>query len=91
MYRYFIQPQLNKMNNSLIGYELLIRKHTDNGWRIPKLFSEIPAPVIADTLTETTAKLVLKIGSVSVNLNRTQMMNAQINAALINAQDQYAP
>ncbi|PIO85368.1 EAL domain-containing protein [Pediococcus damnosus] len=91
MYRCFIQPQLNKMNNSLIGYELLIRKHTDNGWRIPKLFSEIPAPVIADTLTETTAKLVLKIGSVSVNLNRTQMMNAQINAALINAQDQLRP
>ncbi|WPC16791.1 EAL domain-containing protein [Pediococcus inopinatus] len=91
MYRYFIQPQLNKMNNSLIGYELLIRKHSDNGWQVPKLFSEIPAPVIADMLAETTAKLVLKIGSVSVNLNRTQMMNKQINAALIKAQDQLRP
>ncbi|KZU71814.1 protein containing diguanylatecyclase/phosphodiesterase domain 2 [Lactiplantibacillus plantarum] len=30
MYRYFIQPQLDKFNNSLIGYEMLIRyRETD--------------------------------------------------------------
>lgn len=91
MYRYFIQPQLNKVNNSLIGYELLIRHLTADGWRPPKYFSDIPATTIAGMLTATTAKLVLKIGSVSVNLNRTQMMNAEINDALIQSQDQLRP
>lgn len=91
MYRYFIQPQLNKINQSLIGYELLIRKLTEHGWRPPEYFSDIPAAVLADTLVATTAKLILKVGSVSVNLNRTQMMNPQINAALIRSQDQLRP
>ncbi|WP_412989326.1 EAL domain-containing protein [Pediococcus siamensis] len=91
MYRYFIQPQLSKVNNSLIGYELLIRRFTADGWRPPKYFSDIPATVVADMLTATTKKLILKIGSVSVNLNRTQMMNPAINAALIQSQDQLRP
>lgn len=91
MYRYFIQPQLNKVNNSLIGYELLIRRRTADGWRPPKYFSDIPTTVIADMLTKATKKLVLKIGSVSVNLNRTQMMNKEINLALIRSQDALRP
>lgn len=91
MYRYFIQPQLDKANNSLIGYELLMKKHTTEGWRPPKHFSDIPAAVIADTLVKTTEKLSLKIGSVSVNLNRTQLMNPQIDDAIIKSQMQLRP
>lgn len=91
MYRYFIQPQLNKVNNSLIGYELLIRRRTTDGWRPPKHFSDIPVSIIAEMLTAATSRLVFKIGSVSVNLNRTQMMDPKINAALIRSQDQLRP
>ncbi|MFD0898071.1 EAL domain-containing protein [Loigolactobacillus binensis] len=86
MYRYFIQPQLNKINKTLIGYELLMKKRTTAGWRPPKHFSDIPAKIIADTLIATTEQLALKIGSVSVNLNRTQLMDPQITQAIIRSQ-----
>ncbi|MFD1318868.1 EAL domain-containing protein [Loigolactobacillus zhaoyuanensis] len=91
MYRYFIQPQLNKINNSLIGYELLMKKHTPDGWRPPHHFSDIPAKVIAETLIATTEQLALKIGSVSINLNRTQLMDPQIDEAIIRSQMQLRP
>lgn len=91
MYRYFIQPQLNKANQSLIGYELLMKQHTSRGWQPPVSFSALPAPVIADTLRQTAQKLVLKIGSVSVNLNRMQMLNHQIQTALIDVQNELRP
>ncbi|TDG73908.1 hypothetical protein C5L31_001172 [Secundilactobacillus malefermentans] len=91
MYRYFIQPELNKMTQSLIGYELLIKIHTDQGWRPPECFAKVPVREIADRLVETTAKLVLKVGSVSVNLNRVQMVNPLICEALIKSQHQLRP
>lgn len=50
MYRYFIQPQLDKFNNSLIGYEMLIRyRETDQDrWTLPESFDNIPIDVQAD-------------------------------------------
>lgn len=91
IYRYFIQPQLDMINNSLIGYELLMKQYTLAGWRPPKSFAAVPAEIIASVLIATTRKLALKIGSVSVNLNRTQMLNPQINEALIQAQSYLRP
>ncbi|WP_125708372.1 EAL domain-containing protein [Lacticaseibacillus porcinae] len=91
MYRYFIQPQLNRINNTLIGYELLMKTYTDQGWRPPVSFSAIPAHTVADVLVATTSKLALKIPSVSVNLNRTQLLDAEVNSALIKAQNFLRP
>lgn len=91
MYRYFIQPQLNRFTNSLIGYELLMKKYVGDHWEPPVRFADIPADIIADVLLETTKKLALKIGSVSVNLNRTQMMNPSISKAIAEAQDILRP
>lgn len=91
MYRYFIQPQLNKVTNSLIGYELLLKYHEPEGWRPPENFAKVPASTIANTLVLSTAKLAIKVGSVSVNLNRNQMMNPFIIDALIKSQDQLRP
>ncbi len=91
MYRYFIQPQVNTVNNNLIGYELLMKAYTGNGWRPPVAFSEIPAHTIADVLVATTSHLALKVPSVSVNLNRTQLLDAEVNSALIQAQNFLRP
>ncbi|WP_268912472.1 EAL domain-containing protein [Lentilactobacillus sp. SPB1-3] len=91
MYRYFIQPQLNKFTNSLIGYELLMKKFVGDHWEPPVRFADIPADVIADVLLATSKKLALKIGSVSLNLNRTQMMDPAINRAVSEAQDILRP
>jgi len=86
MYRFFIQPQLDKVNNSLIGYELLMKKKTDQGWRPPANFSDVPSSTMAEVLIATTKLLSLKIGSVSVNINRNQLMDKDVRAAIIEAQ-----
>ncbi|WP_119327025.1 EAL domain-containing protein [Companilactobacillus musae] len=86
MYRFFIQPQLDKVNNSLIGYELLMKKKTDQGWRPPENFSDVPSHTMASVLVATTKLLSLKIGSVSVNINRNQLMDAEVREAIIESQ-----
>lgn len=91
MYRYFIQPQLNKYNNTLIGYELLMKHNTPEGWRPPLHFSDIPSHTLAEVLIATTKLLSLKIGSVSVNLNRTQLMDPEVRKAIILSQSQLRP
>lgn len=91
MYRYFIQPQLNKFNNSIIGYELLIRELIDDRWKLPQYFSDIPTDIMVDTLLKTTASLALKVGAVSFNLNRTQIMNEAVDDALMRCQDRLRP
>jgi len=86
IYRYFIQPQLNVYTHSLIGYELLMKTYVGDHWEPPASFSDLPASLIADTLVESAKKLSLKIGSVSVNVNRTQIIDGKLIAALIAAQ-----
>ena len=91
MYRFFIQPQLDTVNNSLIGYELLMKKKTDQGWRPPANFSDVPSHVMAEVLINTTKLLSLKIGSVSVNINRDQLMDKEVRDAIIEAQSILRP
>ncbi|CAJ1182368.1 EAL domain-containing protein [Companilactobacillus paralimentarius] len=86
MYRYFIQPQLDKANNSLIGYELLMKEKKPEGWRPPANFSDVPSHLMAQVLVATTKLLSLKIGSVSVNINRNQLMDEEVRDAIIEAQ-----
>ncbi len=86
MYRYFIQPQLDKVNNSLIGYELLMKQKKPEGWRPPANFSDVPSNIMAEVLVATTKLLSLKIGSVSVNINRNQLMDEKVRAAIIESQ-----
>lgn len=86
MYRYFIQPQLNKFTQSLFGYEFLIRKFDDQHWILPEDFNAILVDVQAVLLQQTAGKLALKISSVSFNLNRTQFMDPEMAAALAKVQ-----
>jgi len=93
MYRYFIQPQLNKFNNSLVGYEMLIRYRASDAdrWTLPESFDNIPIDVQVDLLKATASELALKIGSVSINFNRKQFLNDSIATAVIAAQKQLFP
>ncbi|MHC6119919.1 EAL domain-containing protein [Companilactobacillus sp. FL22-3] len=91
MYRFFIQPQIDKINNSLIGYELLLKQKTDDGWRPPANFSDVSSHTLASVLISTTKLLSLKIGSVSVNINRNQLMEKEVRDAIIEAQSILRP
>lgn len=91
MYRYFIQPQLNAFTNSLIGYEMLIRKYADGRWQLPKDFASIPIEDQVPVMAQTAKELSLKIKSVSFNLNRTQFIDPEMSAALIAAQKAIFP
>lgn len=91
MYRYFLQPQLDALNNSLIGYELLIRQRVDDKWILPHNFESIPIAIQADLITQTAKRLMLKIGSVSFNVNQSQFIEPTIAQAIIKAQIQIYP
>ncbi len=91
MYRYFLQPQLDVSNNSLIGYELLIRQQVDGKWVLPHDFASIPIDVQADLIDRTAKKLALKIGSVSFNVNQSQFIDPTIANAIIAAQRHIYP
>lgn len=91
MYRYFLQPQLDASNNSLIGYELLIRQQVDGKWVLPHDFASIPIDVQADLIRRTAQKLLLKIGSVSFNTNQSQFIDDTIAQAILEAQKHIYP
>ena len=39
-YRFFAQQQINTATNAVLGYELLIKELTPDGWRLPSSFIE---------------------------------------------------
>lgn len=91
MYRYFLQPQLDASNNSLIGYELLIRQQVAGKWVLPHDFASIPIDVQADLIRRTAQKIILKVGSVSFNTNQSQFIDPTIAQAILSAQKQIYP
>lgn len=91
MYRYFIQPQLNAYTNALIGYEMLIRKFVDGAWQLPSDFASISIKEQISVMAQTAKELTSKIKSVSFNLNRTQFIDPEMSAALIEVQKIISP
>jgi FOG: EAL domain len=91
LYRYFIQPQLNKFTNSLVGYEMLIRKYDDEHWRLPQNFAAIPIDEQINLLKKTAHRIGLKVGSISFNLNRRQFIDPHMEEALIDVQREIFP
>lgn len=40
-YTFFVQPQINMRNDSLFGYECLLRKNNNGIWQLPQDFAEV--------------------------------------------------
>ncbi|WP_057802855.1 EAL domain-containing protein [Pediococcus stilesii] len=91
MYRFFIQPQLNTQAQAVVGYELLMKEYRDGRWQMPASFSDISAKTIAETLIATARKLSLKVGSVSINVDRFQIQDQKLLDALVIAQGMLRP
>lgn len=90
-YRFFAQRQINTATNAVLGYELLIKELTPDGWRLPSSFIDIDTKVFANLLIETTKILGQKVRYCSVNVNRDQLMNTDIAEAIIESQRQLYP
>lgn len=86
IYRFFVQPQIGSQTKSIIGYELLLKEYTVNGWRIPESFSAIDPEIIADLLIKTTKALSTKAPRLSININRSQLMTTSISNAIVQSQ-----
>ena len=78
IYRYFVQPQLNLLNNTVYGYELLIKQLTPDGWRLPESFAAISSKTTSDLLIATTKILALKVRYCAVNISREQLMDTTV-------------
>ncbi|WP_395322186.1 EAL domain-containing protein [Levilactobacillus parabrevis] len=91
VYRYFVQPQIDTDTKTIFGYELLMKKMTPEGWRLPESFSAIDPQITADLLIATTKVLSLKVRYLSVNVNREQLMTTTIAKAIIKSQEQLYP
>lgn len=74
-YSFFVQSQVNKSDNSVFGYEVLLRKEDNGAWHLPQDFTELS---IEDQvqLVEKTADIIKKNDGVnkviSFNLNSKQ-------------------
>ncbi|WP_125762339.1 EAL domain-containing protein [Companilactobacillus hulinensis] len=90
-YRYFVQPQVQAKTKTVIGYELLMKQLTSEGWRIPASFSAVDPQVTADLLVESTKVLSNKVRRLSVNVSREQLMTTSISNAIIKSQQQIYP
>ncbi|MCA5598229.1 EAL domain-containing protein [Lactiplantibacillus argentoratensis] len=91
IYRYFVQPQLNLLNNTVYGYELLIKQLTLDGWRLPESFAAISPQVTSDLLIATTKILGLKVRYCAVNISREQLVDTTVANAIIQSQVQLYP
>ncbi|MCP9313139.1 EAL domain-containing protein [Liquorilactobacillus satsumensis] len=91
MYRFYVQPQKNMFTNSLIGYEMLIRKYNNNKWQLPQDFTSVPIVKQIELLKQIGTVLLLKVDSISFNLNQNQFVDETMAQALIETQKHIYP
>lgn len=74
MYRFFVQPQVDQKQQSVFGYEVLLRKETDGHWSVPKNFTELSLAKQAQLLEKLAGQLKTKLTNqvLALNLNREQ-------------------
>lgn len=77
IYRFFVQPQINGQDQSVYGYEVLLRKRQKDTWTLPNDFAEVSMDQQAELLeqTATTLKTSLTNKVLAFNLNRDQIDN----------------
>lgn len=75
-YSFFVQPQINKDNDTIFGYEVLLRKEDNGSWHLPEDFTELSIKEQVKLLEKTVKSLKKNIGKddrmISFNLNNDQ-------------------
>lgn len=74
-YSFFVQPQVDKSNDSIFGFEVLLRKEYNGNWHLPEDFTELSIEDQVKLVEKTAAIIKKHIGEskfISFNLNREQ-------------------
>lgn len=74
-YSFFVQPQINKSNDTIFGYEVLLRKEDNGAWHLPKDFTELSIENQVNLVEKTATLITQQVGEnkvISFNLNRNQ-------------------
>ncbi|GEO78857.1 diguanylate cyclase phosphodiesterase domain-containing protein [Companilactobacillus mindensis DSM 14500] len=74
-YSFFAQPQINKCDDSIFGYEVLLRKEDNGAWHLPQDFTELSIADQVKLVEKTAMSLNQHFGKkqvISFNLNQSQ-------------------
>ncbi len=82
MYQYFVQPQVNRLTHSVVGFETLIRQEQDGQWRLPKNFECISMDTQLGLLRQAIETLGTSC-TIAINLNRAQFTNLHVITKLV--------
>lgn len=93
MYRFFAQPQVNEENNSIFGYELLLRTDEGGSWRLPEDFTAISIADQAKLLEQIAVKLNTALHDIvlAFNLNQKQASDPLTLGAIITLKKRIDP
>lgn len=91
IYQYFIQPQVDAINDNVIGYELLLRQKHSGQWLTPTATTGIAVDDQAHLIEQAAQQLQLKVGSLSFNVNERQFLDRNMAQAIIQAQHAIYP
>jgi len=75
MYSFFVQSQMDESNNSIFGYEVLLRKKDHGSWSLPADFTELSIAKQVQLVEKTVDIIKRKLGNnkvISFNLNNQQ-------------------
>lgn len=74
-YSFFVQPQIDKSNNTIFGYEILLRKENNGNWHLPADFTELSIEDQVQLVEKTASTIKQHNGenkTLSFNLNNEQ-------------------
>jgi len=75
-YSFFVQSQVNKSDNSIFGYEVLLRKEDNGSWHLPQDFTELSIAEQVRLVEKTANTIKNSLGTtdkvISFNLNSQQ-------------------
>lgn len=85
MYRFFAQPQINAKDNSVYGYEVLLRQKDCNIWHLPKDFNDVSIQEQTRMLETTVNQLKIAVNHrvLAFNINLDQVNNPLTLGSLI--------
>lgn len=93
-YTFFVQPQINMRNDTLFGYECLLRKNNNGIWQLPESFTEVSIATQTRILQQVAGlfrKQSFENLMLSFNLNHEQASDPNVLEQMISLKQDIQP